>query len=276
MTKERKLQLRGLDLLPQVMDAGGPLGQLKEDPDTLKLSRAGAERNILALAQNHLDLDEEEVSKGEWKKVRNRLEDIIHAVDALQSALKSAFQSPPPPSPTAPPRPARFETFTIIAHIIQRSGSQLTSINHSKQLDQLLRDVSGLLEFVPENNMGDAVATVIRSGTANEMLVLGCQNILCACGRKAGAGPKGNLERLAKLVKRLALGADDKAGGIHKAAESPKVKGRFDRANLREEALGLIIGDLKSRGKTESELFRQAQAELAKLAEVISTRAKNR
>ena len=266
VTKERKIQLRGLELLPQVMDARGPLGFLKEDPDTMKLSRAGAEQNILALAQNHLDLDQEDVSKGEWKKVRKRLEDIILHVGALQSALKKAFQLPPPPSPTALPRPARFEICTIIAHIIQRSGSQLTSINHCKHLDQLMQDVSGLLEFVPENNMGDAVATVIRSGTPNEMLVLGCQNILCACGKAAGAGPKGNLERLAKLVKRLALGADNKAGGIHAAAESLKVKGRFESDKLQEEALRLIVGDLKSRRKTDSELFRQALAELAKLA----------
>ena len=236
--------LKGLELLPEVM---GALGFLKEDPDTLKLSRAGAERNILALAQNHLDAQQEKKTKGGWKIVADQLSEIDKAAEALHAALNSTCG------------------LTCIA-ILRTGGQQDTSI-WLDRLNRLRKDVSNAFAVVPASNRGDAVAVLNRLGTDNEMLVLGCQNILHACGKSAGAGPRGILERLAKLVKRLALGADGKAGGIHAAAESLKVKGRFNSDNLREEALWLIVGDLESRNKTNSSLFQQAQAELTKIAE---------
>ena len=238
--------LRGLALLPDAL----ALLRLKEDPGTLRLSRSGAELELCAIAQEHLWADQEDKTKGGWKDVRAHLEAIGKAAADLQKALSDASQ------------------YTCMA--LLRTGYQHPAPDWFTRLDGFNRDVSNALALVPTSNKGDAYTTLsgLRQGmTANEILVGGCQNVLVACKMAAGSETGGKLETLAKLVKRLALGADDKAGGIHAAAQSERVKGRSKTTTCKLEALWLIIGDIERRRGRGSDLRREADAELAKIAE---------
>ena len=236
-----KPQLPGLDLLPEAL----AMLRLQEDPDTLRLSKAGAKRVILALAQEHLEREMEGASKGDWKPVRAQLEAIEKAAVALQKALSEANGN------------------TVMA--LLRTGFQPT-INWTPCLAGLMHGVSDALSMVPDSNKGDAVSTLRRLGTPNEMLVCGCQNVLVACGMTAGSKTGGALEAFAKLVKRLALGRENLAGAIPAAVQSEKVKGRSRTNTCKGEALQLIIGDIERRRGPGSELLIKAETEFARVA----------
>jgi hypothetical protein len=158
-------------------------------------------------------------------------------------------------------------TYGLTAQALLRTSSQLNTSDFLHRLERLKEEVARALELVPESNLGDAVTSLSRLGSPNEMLVLGCQNILFACGHKnVGATVEGPLERFSILVKYLALGRGCHAGGISAGAmRSEKLKGRSKSKNLREEALFLILGDVKRRRGGDSELYRKALEELAKL-----------
>jgi len=236
--------LRGLELLPEVMSE---LGQLKVDPDDLILSPEGAKRTVLGLAQNHLDYSLEPHPKDAWKKARGQLNDIRKAAKALHLALGA--------------------THMIAAQALLRTGAQINTQDFLHRLERLAQDVDRALEFIPKNNMGDAITALSRLGTPNEMLLLGCQNLLFACGHKAvGATVDGALENLVKQVKRLALGADCSIEGFSAGAmRSPLVKGRSRSKNLKIEALFLILGDVETRRGRDSELYQKALDALVKL-----------
>jgi len=239
------LEIRGPEFLPEIMRLLGPL---KDDPDDLVLSKAGAEQTVLDLARNHLEMALTKPMKNGWVLVRRQLDEIEQAAGTLSQALAT--------------------TCGLTAHALLRTGSQLHTQRFLQQLNSLIQDVSRALELVPENNMGDAVAALVQVGTANERLVLGCQNLLYACGHTAvGAKAGGLLEEFSALVKALALGPDCLGGGLPSGAmRSAKLKGRSRSNNLKLEALFLITGDAHRRRGPESELVRRAQKELEKWA----------
>lgn len=241
-----RAELKGVELLPEVL---AKLGRLQDDPDDLILSSEGARNIVLGIAQNHLDNEEEPPSRDGWKKVRNQLKEIKKTANSLHKALAS--------------------TYGLTALALLRTGSQMSTQEFLHRLDRLKQDVGRALELVPENNMGDAVTALGRLGTSNEMLVLGCQNLLFACGDKSvGATHEGRLEHFASLVKRLALGRECAVGGLSAGAmRSGLLKGRYKSKNLRFEALLLISGDAERRRGPDSDLARRAEAELTKWAE---------
>ena len=234
--------LPGMEVMPEIFQI---LGHLPEDPDRLKLSHSGAKREILALARNHLEESRVKPSKGEWKKIGGRLKRLLDAASTLQAEI-GPFDG-------------------LLALLLRRTDFHLPTEDFLAQLAQFQADVARALESVPKNHLGDAVTALIRQATPNELLVLGCQNILCACGKKTGCKVGGPLQRLAKAVKRLALGTGVKAGGIPAAMRSELVKGRSKGQNLKIEALDLIRSDLKARKKNNTELYRQAEEEYLRL-----------
>lgn len=237
-------ELKGPELLPDVMHELEPL---EADPNTLVLSHEGAKKAVLGIAQNHLELSLERPSKSGWKKVRGQLVQIDKAAESLHKALRT--------------------TCGLTALALLRTGSQLNTSDFLHRLERLKGEVARALELVPESNLGDAITSLSRLGSPNEMLLLGCQNILFACGHKnVGATIEGPLHRFSILVKCLALGRDCHTGGLSAGAmRSEKLKGRSTSKNLRKEALFLILGDVERRRGPNSDLYRRALGELTKL-----------
>ena len=233
------------------------LGPLKADPDELVLSFEGAERTVLGIAQNHLDASlQEPLPRDGWKKVRRQLDDLHQAAEKLHQTLGS--------------------TYWLTAMALLRTGAQMNTRDLLQRLEQIQREAANALAIVPENNMGDAVTALGRLGTANEILVLGCQNLLFACGHTAvGATPAGRLEHVATLVKRLALGSTCPIAGIISGAmRSPKVKGRSKSQILKIEAFDLVLGDAMRRRGPDSELVKKAEDRASALRSVIPTPVK--
>jgi hypothetical protein len=153
-----------------------------------------------------------------------------------------------------------------------RTGCHQNTQDWLHRLKCLKDDVAKAMTLIPKSNCGDAVTELVRSGTANEMLVLGCQNILFACGHNnVGGTVDGQLGNLSRLVKQLALGSDCHLEGIPAALKCKKMKGRSKSSILQQEALWLVVGDVERRCGTDSELFRRAQNEIAKVNQGIST-----